>query len=112
MRPVLFVLCLTLSACTGGDTGKPDSSGGDDTAPAPFACGEETCDARTQYCYSFSGGAIDTSGEGEHSDECKDLPAECLDAPTCECVQASPESPSSSSCDVRDGAIYLSLDAP
>ena len=107
---MLYILTILL-ACTGGDTDKTDS-GGEDTAPQPFACGEETCDARTQYCYSFSGGAVDTSGEGNSSQECMEIPADCLDTPTCACLEASPDAPSSSSCEDADGAITLLLEAP
>ena len=113
MKKVLILLCCI--ACVGGDEAKDSGSDSDtdsDTdAPAPFTCGEETCDAYTQYCFSFSPGqSQDTAGGGGPTLSCEAIPEACLETRTCECLATA--GVSSSGCQVTDGALYVSLDAP
>lgn len=95
-------------ACAGADGDK--ETGGTD--PLPFACGDSTCDARAEYCYSVTGGVPDTDGEAVTNQSCQALPEECLEAPTCACLLAADGGGGGMDCEAIDGAIYVSLVAP
>lgn len=106
----IFVACVG-----GGDTGKDSETGGGhtaDTAPVPFACGEETCDARTQYCDSAVGGQPDTSGEAVVNYSCVSLPAACADTPTCACLEGTEDWSSGSECREEGGALFVTTYLP
>lgn len=95
---------ILLAACVGGKTDV------EDTQPIAVVCGEQTCDGRTEYCYSVTGGVPDTDGEANVSHSCVDLPASCLEDRTCTCLLAT--SGGGADCVEDAGGLYLSIAAP
>ena len=54
-----------------------------------FACGERTCDSRTQFCEAFQAGvALPDGGMPPTSYTCSPIPAACAATPDCACITA------------------------
>jgi hypothetical protein len=52
-----------------------------------FACGDQSCDSRTQYCDALTPGiALADGGTPPIFYTCKNAPAACAAAPTCACI--------------------------
>ena len=91
-------LLLLLLGC-GQESAHPDAP----PAGSAFACGTATCDARTQFCYSFSAGVAPTIG-------CNALPAACGASPGCACVTASfapTDCAGALSCTEQEGQVHV-----
>lgn len=102
------MIWILLLACI-GDKSTDDSA---DTTPIPIACGELSCDARVEYCYSLTGGIPDTAGGANVSYSCQPLPEECLDDRSCTCLMASDAGLNGATCTEEGGGLYAAVAAP
>lgn len=78
-QPTTGEATTTGSSTTGASTGTTVETGG-----GTFACGDQLlCELGAEYCETASGGIDPTV-----SHDCKPIPAECTDDPTCTCLVA------------------------
>ena len=78
----------------GGQAGTTTTS-----AAVTFACGEDTCSAKTEYCRDRLPLQPPPVGDGSEVIECLPLPDECNGVPSCSCV------PQLGTCDVIDCTV-------
>ena len=72
------VLLGVVLACDEGDDSGPRFTG-------ELPCGELTCDAETEYCYSVASEDCDGTGGSSVTRQCMAFSETCEDAPSCEC---------------------------
>ena len=97
---LLVVGLLLLSACTGAASSPPAGGGTSATNgdAALFACGNERCDPKTQYCLteyvSYHADASPQGAPAGFSPACAEIPSSCAGAPDCSCLVKDPLAPS------------------
>jgi hypothetical protein len=73
------------------DVGDTDDTDVADTDPPTvlLTCGEEVCDGALRWCeVTYAGEEPDTDAPPVDETQCVDLPAACVAAPTCACLEA------------------------
>lgn len=107
MRSTWLLALLFALGCVGGHDSKDSDTDTDTHDPAPFACGELSCDATTQYCLEWTGGIPDTAGEAVVTFSCEPIPEGCLDTPTCACLESALSEGEVLTCELDDGALRV-----
>ncbi|MEL6348141.1 MAG: hypothetical protein AAFV53_33845 [Myxococcota bacterium] len=110
-KVIVLVLMMGCDVSTSSDTAPSDESGEEGLERTAFSCGALTCQP-DEYCMFGSNPVMspDTADVPDVLYSCERIPAECVDTPSCGCLEVEVDPAvvggCEAGCEERDGGLF------